>query len=127
MSAAVLAGAAVAGAELASPEQGARQVREQMPSAVSIFILPPSRSELERRLSSRGTDEHAVIARRMRDAVSEMSHYDEYDYLVVNDDFTTALQELQSLVISHRLTLATMQQRHAPLLSALLSQTPGVE
>ncbi len=94
--------------------QGARQVREQMPSAVSIFILPPSRSELERRLSSRGTDEHAVIARRMRDAVSEMSHYDEYDYLVINDDFTTALQELQSLVISHRLTLATMQQRHAP-------------
>ncbi len=107
--------------------QGALQVRKQMPTAVSIFILPPSRSELERRLSSRGTDEHAVIARRMRDAVSEMSHFDEYDYLVINDDFTTALQELQSLVISRRLTRESMQARHAPLLDALLSQTPSVE
>ncbi|MCB8889453.1 guanylate kinase [Vreelandella malpeensis] len=107
--------------------QGAQQVRAQMPEAVSIFILPPSRAELERRLSSRGTDEHAVIARRMRDAVSEMSHFDEYDYLVVNDDFTTALSELQALVISRRLTLEAMQKRHAPLLEALLSQAPGVE
>lgn len=107
--------------------QGAQQVRQQMSSAVSIFILPPSRSELERRLSSRGTDEHAVIARRMQDAVSEMSHFDEYDYLVINDDFTTALQELQSLVISRRLTRAAMQKRHAPLLEALLSQAPSVE
>lgn len=101
--------------------QGAQQVREQMPNAVSIFILPPSRDELERRLASRGTDEHAIIARRMRDAVSEMSHFNEYDYLVINDDFTTALQELQSLVISRRLTLATVSERHAPLLDALLS------
>lgn len=107
--------------------QGARQVREQMPEAVSIFILPPSRSELERRLASRGTDEHAIIARRMRDAISEMSHYDEYDYLVVNDDFTTALRELQSLVISRRLTRPLMSERHAPLLATLLSQAPGVE
>lgn len=107
--------------------QGAQQVRQQLSSAVSIFILPPSRSELERRLASRGTDEHAVIARRMRDAVSEMSHYDEYDYLVINDDFTTALQELQSLVISRRLTRVAMQERHAPLLGALLSQAPSVE
>ena len=102
--------------------QGAQQVCAQMPDAVSIFILPPSRNELERRLASRGTDEHAVIARRMRDAVSEMSHYHEYDYLVVNDDFTTALQELQSLVISRRLSLPVMSERHAPLLAALLSQ-----
>lgn len=107
--------------------QGARQVRAQMPEAVSIFILPPSRSELERRLASRGTDEHAVIAQRMREAVNEMSHYDEYAYLVVNDDFTTALQELQSLVISRRLTLVCMQCHHAPLLAALLSPEPGVE
>ncbi|MDR5874300.1 guanylate kinase [Halomonas sp. CUBES01] len=107
--------------------QGARQVRKQMPEAVSIFILPPSRSELERRLASRGTDEHAIIARRMRDAISEMSHYDEYDYLVVNDDFTTALRELQSLVISRRLTRPLMSERHAPLLATLLSQAPGVE
>ncbi|MCG6656637.1 guanylate kinase [Halomonas campisalis] len=101
--------------------QGARQVRQQMPDAVSIFILPPSREELERRLASRGTDEHATIERRMRDAVSEMSHHEEYDYLVINDDFTTALRELQSLVISRRLTLSRVSEDHAPLLAALLS------
>ncbi|ATJ84721.1 guanylate kinase [Halomonas beimenensis] len=107
--------------------QGARQVREQLPEAVSIFILPPSRQELERRLSGRGTDEHAVIASRMREAVAEMSHHDEYDYLVINDDFTTALRELQSLVIARRLTRERMRERHAPLLAALLSGEPGVE
>ncbi|MBB3184610.1 guanylate kinase [Halomonas fontilapidosi] len=101
--------------------QGARQVRQQLPDAVSVFILPPSREELERRLSSRGTDEHAVIARRMRDAVEEMSHHDEYDYLVVNDDFTTALRELQSLVIARRLTREKVSEHYAPLLAALLS------
>ncbi|MDN3522809.1 guanylate kinase [Halomonas ramblicola] len=107
--------------------QGARQVRHQMPEAVSIFILPPSREELERRLAGRGTDEHAVIARRMRDAIGEMSHHDEYDYLVVNDDFTTALRELQSLVISRRLTRERAGEAHAALLQALLSPQPGVE
>ncbi|MFG6138896.1 MULTISPECIES: guanylate kinase [unclassified Halomonas] len=101
--------------------QGARQVREQLPQAVSIFILPPSREELERRLSGRGTDEHAVIAGRMREAVSEMSHYDEYDYVVINDDFTTAERELQSLVIARRLSAERTRERHAPLLAALLS------
>ncbi|MBB3230683.1 guanylate kinase [Halomonas stenophila] len=107
--------------------QGARQVRAQLPDAVSIFILPPSREELEHRLAGRGTDEHAVIAERMREAVSEMSHHDEYDYLVINDDFTTALRELQSLVIARRLTLERVQARHGPLLAALLSGEPGVE
>ncbi|WFM71343.1 guanylate kinase [Halomonas sp. CKK8] len=101
--------------------QGARQVRQQLPDAVSVFILPPSREELERRLASRGTDEHAVIARRMRDAVEEMTHHDEYDYLVINDDFTTALRELQSLVIARRLTREKVSEHHAPLLAALLS------
>ncbi len=101
--------------------QGARQVRRQLPEAVSVFILPPSREELERRLASRGTDEHAVIARRMRDAVDEMTHHDEYDYLVINDDFTTALRELQSLVIARRLTRQRVSEHHAPLLAALLS------
>ncbi|MGM0694909.1 MAG: guanylate kinase [Pseudomonadota bacterium] len=101
--------------------QGARQVRQQLPDAVSVFILPPSREELERRLASRGTDEHAVIARRMRDAVKEMTHHDEYDYLVVNDDFTTALRELQSLVIARRLTRERVSEHHAPLLAALLA------
>ncbi|MCK2184963.1 guanylate kinase [Halomonas getboli] len=101
--------------------QGARQVREQLPQTVSIFILPPSREELERRLSGRGTDEHAVVASRMREAVSEMSHYDEYDYVVINDDFTTAERELQSLVVARRLTAERTRERHAPLLAALLS------
>ncbi|MEQ6917816.1 guanylate kinase [Halomonas aquatica] len=101
--------------------QGARQVRAQLPEAVSVFILPPSREELERRLSGRGTDEHAVIARRMRDAVDEMTHHDEYDYLVINDDFTTALRELQSLVISRRLTLERVSEHHASLLAALMA------
>jgi len=101
--------------------QGAQQVREQVPDSVSIFILPPSCEELERRLANRGTDAHATIARRMRDAVSEMSHYDEYDYLVINDDFTTALRELQALVIAQRLRLARQQDSHGPLLTALLS------
>ncbi|MDX1466377.1 MAG: guanylate kinase [Halomonas sp.] len=100
--------------------QGARQVRQQLPDAVSVFILPPSREELERRLAGRGTDEHAIIARRMRDAVDEMSHHDEYDYLVINDDFTTALRELQSLVIARRLTRERVSEHHAPLLAALL-------
>ena len=101
--------------------QGAQQVREQVPDSVSIFILPPSCDELERRLANRSTDAHATIARRMRDAVSEMSHYDEYDYLVINDDFTTALRELQALVIAQRLSLARQQDSHGPLLAALLS------
>lgn len=101
--------------------QGARQVREKMPGAVSIFILPPSRDELERRLAGRGTDVHAVIERRMQDAVSEMTHFDEYDYIVINDDFTTALEELRALVISRRLTTALISKRHTPLLEALLS------
>ncbi|MEQ5803804.1 guanylate kinase [Halomonas sp. H10-9-1] len=101
--------------------QGARQVRQQMPEAVSVFILPPSREELERRLAGRGTDDHAVIQRRMRDAVSEMSHHDEYDYLVINDDFTTALDELRALVVSRRLTRERAATTHAALLQALLA------
>lgn len=101
--------------------QGARQVREQLPEAVSVFILPPSREELERRLSGRGTDEHAVIERRMRDAVSEMSHHDEYDYLLINDDFTTALAELRALVVSRRLARQRAGATHAALLQALLA------
>ncbi|MCW4152130.1 guanylate kinase [Halomonas sp. 18H] len=107
--------------------QGARQVRERFPEAVSVFILPPSRDELERRLAGRGTDQHAVIASRMREAISEMSHHHEYDYLVINDDFTTALRELQSLVTAQRLHQRRAGPRLAPLLATLLSEAPGVE
>jgi guanylate kinase len=78
--------------------QGARNVKARMDKAVGIFILPPSREELERRLRGRGQDSDDIIARRMRDAVSEMSHYDEFDYVVVNDDFSAALADLQQIL-----------------------------
>jgi len=101
--------------------QGARLIREQMPAVVSIFILPPSCEALQQRLQDRGQDDEAVIARRMRDAVSEMSHYDEYDYLVVNDVFHTAVDELAAIMLSHRLRLPAQRQRHADLLAGLLA------
>jgi guanylate kinase len=78
--------------------QGARKVREAMPGARSIFILPPSRRELERRLRDRGQDSDEVIARRMRDAAAEMSHHGEYDFIVVNDDLESALADLGAIV-----------------------------
>lgn len=78
--------------------QGAAQVRAALPECVSIFILPPSRVELERRLRGRGTDAEDVIQRRLRDAAGDMGHWREFDYVVVNDDFARALQELQDIV-----------------------------
>lgn len=78
--------------------QGARKVRLQMPEVQSIFVLPPSRDELERRLRVRGQDSDKVIANRMREATEEMSHHDEYDHVVVNDDLDRALAELKSIV-----------------------------
>ncbi len=83
--------------------QGAAQVRKLIPEAVSIFILPPSREELERRLRGRGTDADEVIARRLGEAVNEMGHYGEFDYLVFNDDFDLALTELRTIVLARRL------------------------
>jgi guanylate kinase len=83
--------------------QGAAQVRQQIPEAVSIFILPPSREELERRLRGRGTDSDEVIAKRLGESVAEMAHYAEFDYLVFNDDFDTALGELRTIVLARRL------------------------
>jgi len=100
--------------------QGARLIREQMPGVVSIFILPPSCEVLQQRLQDRGQDADTVIARRMRDAVGEMSHYDEYDYLVVNDVFQTAVDELAAIMLSQRLRLPAQRRRHAGLLDALL-------
>ena len=78
--------------------QGARAVKEQMPEAVGIFILPPTRVALQQRLTSRGQDSPEVIARRMREAVSEMSHYKEFDHVVVNDDFDAALNDLKAII-----------------------------
>lgn len=101
--------------------QGAQQVRRLVPEALSIFILPPSREELESRLHSRGTDSHEVIEQRMSQAISEMSHYGEYDYLVINDDFQTALQELHAIFLATRLQQPIQAQNHEHLLAALLS------
>jgi guanylate kinase len=103
--------------------QGARQVRRALPESIGIFILPPTRQALEERLRGRGQDDETVIARRMRDAISEMSHYAEYDYLVINDVFRTAHDELASIIRSRRLRLPGQQRRHAALLAALLAST----
>ncbi len=101
--------------------QGAEQVRRLMPDTVSIFILPPSKQTLQQRLTQRGQDDDSIIARRMADAVAEMSHYLESDYLVINDDFQTALAELKAIVTSQRLRLQAQRQRHTQLLDDLLS------
>ena len=91
--------------------QGARQVRRLMQDSQSIFILPPSRSELRERLHNRGQDADDVIERRMQDAVNEMSHYAEFDYLIVNDDFDQALNELKCIIKAN--SLRQIRQEHS--------------
>jgi len=100
--------------------QGAAQVRKQLPDSVNIFILPPSRLALEERLRNRGQDDEKIIQRRMADAVSETSHYPEYDYLIVNDQFEQALTELSSIVTARRCRIQAQIQSIAPLLKELL-------
>lgn len=102
--------------------QGAQQVRRALPQARSIFILPPSSAALQDRLSNRGQDSDDVIAGRMTQAIDEMSHYVEYDYIVINDDFHTALDDMKSILRCGRLTLAHQQNLNAQLLTALLSE-----
>jgi len=101
--------------------QGARQVRQQFPDSLGVFILPPSRRALEDRLRGRGQDGDEVIARRMRDAESEMSHYAEFDYLVINDDFETALEELKAIITANRLRSPLQASRHGEMLNELLA------
>jgi guanylate kinase len=100
--------------------QGARLVRKLMPESTGIFILPPSRETLRERLQGRGQDDPAVIERRMCDAISEMSHYHEYDYLVINDVFERALEDLSAILRSSRLRLAPQLLGQAVLLQSLL-------
>ncbi len=78
--------------------QGAREVKKKVPEVCSVFVLPPSREELERRLRGRGQDSETVIADRMREASEEMRHHEEYEYLVVNDDFDQALADLRAII-----------------------------
>ena len=81
--------------------QGARQVRESMPECVTIFILPPSVEELERRLRDRRTDAPEVIERRLRDALSDMSHWDEFDHVIINDDLNQAISDLEDVLVGN--------------------------
>ena len=103
--------------------QGARQVRKTFPEAVSIFIVPPSIEALRERISGRGQDDKAIIERRMAEARKELSHYPEYDYLVVNDRFEEALEDLKAIVRSERLRTPRSAQRHQQALRRLLGET----
>ncbi|WP_313431074.1 guanylate kinase [Pseudomonas sp.] len=101
--------------------QGAQQVRKLMPEARSVFILPPSQQALRERLDGRGQDSEAIIAGRMKEAVSEMVHYDEYEYVIINDDFAVALEELKAVFVANRLLLKKQQQGNSELLKELLA------
>lgn len=101
--------------------QGAQQVRNMLPDSESIFVLPPSIEILKQRLRGRGQDTEETIARRMQDAVTEISHYPEFDYLVVNDDFETALNQLKSIVVANRVAQQRQQQQITALLENLLN------
>jgi guanylate kinase len=101
--------------------QGARQVRARFPDAVSVFIVPPSVVELERRLRGRGQDSDDVIAARMNCARDELSHYGEYDYLIVNDVFEEALSDLRSVVAAERLRQPRQVARRRDALEAMLA------
>ncbi|GAB3109026.1 guanylate kinase [Aestuariicella hydrocarbonica] len=101
--------------------QGAQQVRRLIPETIGVFILPPSREELTRRLTGRGQDDSSIIDARMQEAINEMSHYVEADFVIINDDFDVALKDFQAILLGTRLTLKNQQQRHCELLTSLLS------
>ena len=100
--------------------QGARQIKARRPDAIGIFILPPSMTKLEQRLRSRQQDSEEILQKRLKMARSEMAHYDEYDYLVVNKDFEQALAELVAIFMARRLGRAVQQVRHKAVLQKLL-------
>lgn len=100
--------------------QGARQIRDVFADAISVFIAPPSIDALQERLGARGQDSDEIIARRMADARSEMSHFGEYDYLVVNDDFDTAVAELRTVFLAERLKQAKQSEKYASALRGML-------
>lgn len=104
--------------------QGARQIRAAMPECVSIFILPPSRAELERRLRGRGTDAPDVVERRLREAAADMTHWDEFDHVVVNDDFETAVADLLAVVQGRDAPRTTVDRAGLAKLAAALTQPP---
>ena len=107
--------------------QGARQVKQNLPSAISIFILPPSKEALELRLKNRAQDDELIIKKRMQDAENQMSHFNEFDYLVINDNFNAALADLESIISSSNnpskgshLSLEEQSIKHKKLLKKLI-------
>ncbi|QSX74847.1 guanylate kinase [Lysobacter arenosi] len=101
--------------------QGARQVRSKVPDAVSVFILPPSRKALDERMRSRGQDSEEVIAQRLAAAREEMSHYGEFDFVIVNEHFDTAVDEMCAIFIASRVRRDQQVARHSRLITALLA------
>ncbi|MCF6235872.1 MAG: guanylate kinase [Gammaproteobacteria bacterium] len=102
--------------------QGAQQVRHTLPKSVSISILPPSKSILEQRLRGRGQDSEEIIAKRMSSAIDEMSHFCESDYVIINDDFSTALEDLKAIIRARRLRLEQQQNAQVNTITALLEK-----
>lgn len=100
--------------------QGAQQIKQRFPDAISIFIIPPSLASLNERLLKRQRDDIHIISNRMEKAQDELKHYKEFDYLIVNDEFTQASIELQSIIIANRLTLKKQEHKQKKLLSLLL-------
>jgi guanylate kinase len=100
--------------------QGAQQVRKLVPDVKTVFILPPSLQELENRLNGRGQDSKEVIASRMAQSKSESSHYNEFDYVLINDDFDTTLAQLEHIVMAARMELSAQKVRYASLIEDLL-------
>jgi len=105
--------------------QGARQVRERMPECVTVFVLPPSLGQLRARLEARAQDDPQVIERRMRDAVAEIAHHGEYEYLIVNDAFEAALADLGNVIAACRLRGDGRRRTLAPLIAGLLARDGG--
>ncbi len=100
--------------------QGFRQIKQTFNRSVGIFILPPSQTALKERLTNRGEDNQGIIDRRMHDAVSEMQHFNEFDYLVINDNFNVALNDLSTIVQAARLTLTQQSDKYQDLLKTLI-------
>lgn len=102
--------------------QGAQQIKNQIPESKSIFLLPPSKDALYKRLRKRGQDSDIVIAHRMEKAVDEMQHYSEYDYLIINDDFQTAVNDLKTIINAEHLCLVQQKNKYSFLISNLLKR-----
>jgi guanylate kinase len=100
--------------------QGAKQIRHQMPQSKSIFVLPPSKDVLYNRLKKRGQDSDLIISKRMEKAVDEMQHYLEYDYLIINDNFDSAIHDLKTIISAEHLCLSQQKCRHNKLILELL-------